>query len=66
MRSDRWARALHDLYLVTLVIAFVATAVSFPAGTDRLVAGAAVAVLGGVDLVARPRQDGGVAGPRRA
>ncbi|HYQ68887.1 sensor histidine kinase [Actinophytocola sp.] len=56
MRSDRWARALHDLYLVTLVIAFVATAVSFPAGTDRLVAGAAVAVLGGVDLVARPRQ----------
>jgi signal transduction histidine kinase len=54
--SDRWARALHDLYLVTLAIAFVATAVSFPAGADWLLAGAAVAVLGGADLVARQRQ----------
>jgi signal transduction histidine kinase len=51
--GDRWARALHDLYLVTLVIALIATVVSFPAGVDWLVAGAATAVLGGVDVAAR-------------
>jgi signal transduction histidine kinase len=51
--ADRWVRALHDLYLVTLVIALVATAVSFPAGPDWLVTGAAVVVLGGVDLAVR-------------
>jgi signal transduction histidine kinase len=55
VESDRWARALHDLYLVTLAIAFVATAVSFPAGTDWLVAGAAVVALGAADLVLRRR-----------
>jgi hypothetical protein len=36
---------LHELYLVTLVIAFVATAVSFPAGLDWRVAGTAVGLL---------------------
>lgn len=53
--ASRWARALHNLYLVTLAIAFVATAVSFPAGLDWVVAGAATAVLGGVDGAARRR-----------
>lgn len=53
--TDRWVRALHDLYLVTLAIAFVATAFTFPAGTDWLVAGTAAAALGGMDLVVRRR-----------
>jgi signal transduction histidine kinase len=52
---DRWAWALHKLYLVTLVIALVATAVSFPAGVDWMVTGAATAVLGGADLLVRRR-----------
>jgi signal transduction histidine kinase len=49
--SDRWARALHDLYLITLVIAFVATALSFPAGVTWLVVGGATAVLCVADRV---------------
>ena len=52
-------RALHNLYLVTLAIAFVATAVSFPAGHDWLAAGIATAVLGGADLCTR-RWRGGI------
>lgn len=54
MRSDRWARALHDLYLVTLVIAFVATALAFPVGMSWLVVGVATAVLCVADRVAPP------------
>ena len=50
MGSERWARSLHDLYLVTQAIAFVATAVSFPAGVDWRVA---VVALGGTDVVLR-------------
>lgn len=46
-------RALHDLYLVTLAIAFVATAVSFPAGLDWVIAGSAAVALGGLDLAVR-------------
>jgi hypothetical protein len=53
--ADRWARALHGLYLVTLAVAFVATAVSFPVGVDWVVAGAATVVLGGADLAVRRR-----------
>lgn len=53
--ADRWARALHDLYLVTLAIAFVATVVSFPAGTDWLVTGVLTAALGVADLAVRRR-----------
>jgi signal transduction histidine kinase len=50
-----WARALHDLYLVTLVIAFVATVLSFPAGVSWLVAGGTTAVLCVADRVVPPR-----------
>jgi len=52
---DRWARALHDLYLVTLAIAFAATVVSFPAGADWLVTGAVTAALGAADIAVRRR-----------
>jgi signal transduction histidine kinase len=51
---DRWARALHHLYLATLVIAFVATALSFPPGTTWLVAGGATAVLCVADRAVPP------------
>lgn len=53
--GDRWARALHDLYLVTLAIAFVATTLSFPAGPSWLVVGGATAVLCVADRVVPPR-----------
>jgi signal transduction histidine kinase len=53
--ADRWARALHNLYLVTLVIALVAVAASFPAELNWLIAGGATAVLGSADIAVRRR-----------
>jgi signal transduction histidine kinase len=52
---DQWASALHNLYMVTLTIALVATAVSFPIGMDWVVAGAGAVVLGVSDVAVRRR-----------
>lgn len=46
---------MHNLYLVTLVIALVAVAASFPAELNWFVAGGATAVLGSADIAVRRR-----------
>jgi signal transduction histidine kinase len=53
VNPDRWTRALRDLYLITLGIAFVATTLSFPPGLDWLAAFVATVALGAADLVRR-------------
>jgi signal transduction histidine kinase len=53
--ADRWARALHNLYLVTLVIALIAVVASFPAELNWFIAGGATAVLGSADIAVRRR-----------
>src|SRR5262245_56615443 len=51
----RWARALHNLYVVTLAGGLVATVATFPPGLGWLVAGTASGALVAADFVVRQR-----------
>lgn len=61
--TDRWASALHNLYLVALLIAAVVTAVEFTAGRDRVAVGVGTLALALADV---PMRSGSVRTSRSA